>query len=356
MILPNSYLTEVPVLDENAKKSNIEIPTKHEEIVKFIHNCYNLKPAGLQMKKIVWKYLIRSVLRGDNVMMTGHSGTGKTISVKAVQSIFNRPTFDLNMGSTQDPRTSLVGITQFKKETGTYFNPSYFVQAITTPNAIILLDEISRADPEAWNILMSVIDPLQRYLRLDEQEGTPTINVAPGVTFISTANIGSEYTSTRTFDKAFFERWTTIEMPVLNKTEELVLLKYLYPSVSVKFLDAIASFAYKTREEINTENPQISHFVATRQSIKMASLIFDGFSMEEAADVIIYPLYSTDGGNTSERVYIKQILQEYIPPEGTPDNIYDTDTGESTDAEGTDGLFTAEEIEKLSKLGKNKKP
>lgn len=194
---------------------------------------------------------------------------------------------------------------------------------------------------------MTVIDPLQKYLRLDEQEGTPLINVAPGVTFISTANIGAEYTSTRTFDKAFFERWTIVEMPVLEKLEELTLLKYLFPSVNYKILDSIAEFAYSTREEINTEQPHISHFVATRQSVKMASLIFDGFSMEEAAEVIIYPLYSTDGGNTSERVYIKQMLQEYIPPIDTPDSIYNNEDDEINNKDEDDDLFTDVEIRQI---------
>ena len=42
----------------------------------------------------------------------------------------------------------------------------------------------------------------QRYLRLDEADGNETVNVAEGVTFVATANIGNEYTSTRVMDKA----------------------------------------------------------------------------------------------------------------------------------------------------------
>ena len=39
--------------------------------------------------------------------------------------------------------------------------------------------------PDAWNILMTVLDGGQRYLRLDEAEGSPIVNVAEGVTFIA---------------------------------------------------------------------------------------------------------------------------------------------------------------------------
>ena len=47
---------------------------------------------------------------------------------------------------------------------------------------------------------MTVLDGGQRYLRLDEAEGSPIVDVE-GVTFIATANIGNEYTSTRVMDR-----------------------------------------------------------------------------------------------------------------------------------------------------------
>ncbi|NCX06127.1 MAG: hypothetical protein EBW68_10165, partial [Actinobacteria bacterium] len=98
------------------------------------------------------------------------------------------------------PRGTLIGNTHFSKDAGTYFNESAFVKAIQTPNTVILLDEVSRAHPEAWNILMTVLDPGQRYLRLDEAINSPTIKVHPTCAFIGTANIGSEYTSVRVSD------------------------------------------------------------------------------------------------------------------------------------------------------------
>jgi MoxR-like ATPase len=64
---------------------------------------------------------------------------------------------------------------------------------------------------------MPVLDQGQRYLRLDEADGQQTIKVAQGVTFIATANIGNEYTATRQLDKALMDRFTVIEMDLLNK-------------------------------------------------------------------------------------------------------------------------------------------
>ena len=194
----------------------VDVPTEHAEVMNFIHSSYSLKPKGLMMTELKWKYLIRSAVRGKNIMMTGPAGCGKTMAAKAVVNSLDRPDFYFNLGATQDPRSTLVGNTHFDKDKGTFFAQSLFVEAIQTPNAVILLDELSRAHPDAWNILMTVLDYGQRYLRLDEADGSDTIKVADGVTFVATANIGNEYTSTRVMDKALMDRFTIVEMDVLS--------------------------------------------------------------------------------------------------------------------------------------------
>ena len=138
------------------------------------------------------------MVRGKNIMMTGQAGCGKTMAAKSLVNALDRPDFYFNLGATQDPRASLIGNVHFDKGKGTYFSESLFVKAIQTENAVILLDELTRAHPDAWNILMTVLDQGQRYLRLDEADGQNTIKVADGVTFIATANIGNEYTCHKT--------------------------------------------------------------------------------------------------------------------------------------------------------------
>ena len=159
------------------------------------------------MNETKWKYLVRSAVRGKNVMMTGN-GCGKTLASKTLAEVLDRPFFYFNLGATQDPRSSLIGNTHFKKETGAVFAESSFIKAIRTPNSIILLDELSRAHTDAWNILMTPLDPLQRYVRLDESEDSEVVfYVADGVTFVATANVGNEYTSTRVMDRALLDRF-----------------------------------------------------------------------------------------------------------------------------------------------------
>ena len=275
------------------------------------------------MSDLKWKYLIRSAMRGKNIMMTGPAGTGKTMAAKYLVTALKRPDFYFNLGATQDPRATLIGNTHFNKDTGTYFSESLFVKAIQTENAVILLDELSRAHPEAWNILMTVLDLNQRYLRLDEKDGAPTVKVAPGVSFIATANIGNEYTSTRVIDRALQDRFITIEMDPLNADMEYKLLNMKYPAADQTALKSIAEIASVTRSEVNQSNPKLTIALSTRAAVETASLIYDGFTLAEAAEVSIYPFFSNDGGVDSERTYVKQIVQKYCVNPEVQDNLFD---------------------------------
>ena len=294
-----------------------EDKTDHTAIKDFIHKgSVNLKPTELVMTELKWKYLIRSAVRAKNIMMTGPAGCGKTMAAKALVKALDRPDFYFNLGATQDPRATLIGNTQFDSKNGTYFSESSFIKAIKTPNAVILLDELSRAHPDAWNILMTVLDGGQRYIRLDEAEGSPIVKVAEGVTFIATANIGNEYTSTRVIDRAILDRFVTIEMDVLNDEQEFGLLKFMFPEVNEEDLKAVAEIAHHTRTQSMSDSGKVTAMVSTRASVEMAGLIYDGFDLFEAAEISIFPFFSNDGGVDSERTYIKQLVQKYVKDEG----------------------------------------
>ena len=301
--------------------SSVDVPSEHSEILNFIHSSYSLKPKGLMMTELKWKYLIRSAVRGKNIMMTGPAGCGKTMAAKSVVNSLDRPDFYFNLGATQDPRATLIGNTHFDSGKGTYFSKSLFVEAISTPNAVILLDELSRAHPDAWNILMTVLDYGQRYLRLDEQDNSETIKVADGVTFVATANIGNEYTSTRVMDKALMDRFTIVEMDVLTEEDEYSLLTYMFPNVDSTLLSNVSKIATLTRTESNSDTARITSGISTRTTVELCGLLYDGFSLEEASEVSIYPQYDNTGVVDSERTFVKQIVQKFCD-DGSSDDLF----------------------------------
>jgi len=64
--------------------------------LEFLHDCYKYKPKILFMSELKWKLLIRNLIKGKNIMLTGHAGTGKCLEgstkvrVKVSLEIYNK--------------------------------------------------------------------------------------------------------------------------------------------------------------------------------------------------------------------------------------------------------------------------
>ena len=310
---------------KSTTKTQASIPA---DVMHFIHHeVVEKRPESLIINDLTWKVICRNILRGKNILLTGPSGCGKSQTAFAAAAAMDRELFYINLGATQDPRGALIGNTHFAKDSGTFFSESAFVRAIQTPNTVILLDEVSRAHPEAWNILMTVLDPKQRYLRLDEAVGTPTIKVADGVSFIGTANVGAEFTSTRVMDRALMDRFQMIEVPYLSSAEEKQLIEMIYPALrGHESAHAIAEIVTATRAEMKSDAARISTPISTRVGLEMAELVADGFSLVESAEITIYPFYSELGGLQSERTFVRQLVQKYVN-DNTSNNL--TDNGQN---------------------------
>lgn len=283
------------------------------EIVNFIASSSALKPSTYKISDQKWKFAIRTVLRGKNMLITGLQGSGKTVLAFVLAEVLNRPLFNIPLGSTQDPRSVIIGNTHFKEGVGTFVATSHFVNAIQTPNAIILLDELSRAHTDAWNLLMPVLDYKQRFLRVDESPDTPTIKVAPGVTFIATANVGHRFTATRILDIALEDRFTQIEVEPLELQEESDLLTEMFPNVDKIFISSMCCIAQDIRKNFKSSDPRVTNIVSTRTTIEGTHLFADGFTFDEVMDLVVYPIFSDAGGSESERTFVKSIVQKYRP-------------------------------------------
>jgi MoxR-like ATPase len=269
------------------------------------------KPALLKISDLHWRFAVRAVTQNHNLLIRGEAGSGKTMLAHSLRDATRRPFFAFNCGAMTDARSSLIGTTHFSKDRGTFVVPALFAQAIQTPNALILLDEVSRAPHDAPNILMTVLDKRQRYLRMDEHVETPTIHVAEGVSFLGTANVGIQYTGTRTMDRSFLDRWTILMMDVLTEEQEYELLRELYPD-SVNPADArrVAQLAAATRTELRSNNPKLDVAISTRMTVEMGALLRDGFSFMETLEVCVLPFYSAQGGAESPQAYVKKMAQQ----------------------------------------------
>ncbi|WWT39459.1 AAA domain containing protein [Microcystis phage Mel-JY01] len=298
-----------------------------KKTVAFINASVAVKPKRLIIPDNKWKFMVRTAIRAKNLLFTGPAGCGKTFAAYSVADSMQRPFFYFNLGATQDPRSTLIGNMHFTDGTGTDFIESEFIRAIKTPNAVILLDELSRAHPEAWNILMTALDVNQRYVRVDEARDSANniVKVHDTVSFFATANIGMEYTSTRVLDRAITDRFQILEMDYLNKDEQIQLLDEVVPKLrehSPELLFSISDIYDTCMREARSGSGKISTAISTRVIIELAQTIMDGFSLADAAELCIYPYFPDDGGADSERTYVRQLVQKHIRTNQSDDPLF----------------------------------
>jgi hypothetical protein len=107
----------------------------------------------------------------------------------------------------------------------------------------------------------------------------------------------------------------------LTADEEHGLLNYMFPHVDSDLLKSVAEIASSTRNESKSEAGRLSAGISTRTSVEIAGLLFDGFGLDEAAEVTVYPQFSDDGGLESERTYVKQLVQKYVS-DGSSEDLF----------------------------------
>ena len=127
------------------------------------------------------------------------------------------------------------------------------------------------------------------------------------------------------------DRFTIVEMDVLSEEDETSLLNYMFPHVDSIVLGNVAKIASLTRKESGSDTARITSGVSTRTTVELCGLLFDGFSLEEAAEVSIYPQYDNTGGVDSERTFVKQIVQKFCD-DGSSDDLFNEE--EMAEAEG----------------------
>ena len=120
-------------------------------------------------------------------------------------------------------------------------------------------------------------------------------------------------------------------MDLLTDSEEAGLLQYMFPNVDSSELGKVAEIAHLTRLESLSESGRFTSGVSTRTSVEIAGLLYDGFSLSEAAEVCIYTQYSADGGADSERTFVKQLVQKYVGEEGDGNLFNDVEDEDGSD-------------------------
>lgn len=294
----DNYINNEKIISPDTKNT---IP-----LMQLIHRSYKKKDQQLKINRTKWALLVRNIIRNKNTVLIGPTGCGKTsIALEAARAV-NRPSFIFNLGSTQDPRSALIGQNQYSKEKGTYFQESDFIKALETKNSVIILDEISRAHPEVFNIILPILD-FRKSFRIEESNRM--VNIADNVAFVATANVGIEYTSTKIMDRALLDRFIPIELPFTNCESELIDERY--PRLDSQIKKDIFNFIRALRDELESETPRITSFISTRMVLLIADMCNDGFLFYDVVAHTLLPQFNNDGDINSERSFVLQVLQKF---------------------------------------------
>jgi MoxR-like ATPase len=243
------------------------------------------------------KLTLAAIRRGMHLLITGPRGSGKTELVLWAARRLNRPSLVCHLGSSADVEATLQGTTQLRNGE-TRFNRARVVEGASKPGTVVVLDELNRSgDSKAQGMLLSWMDE-QRQLYLDQEDpDRRVVEVADGVVFVATANVGAGYHGTEPLDTALLDRMVKLELDYSPKELELLLAHGLG--------EADAKRVIKIAKSIRKQHMggALTGSISTRGLVQVAALMDEGFAMSESFEAVI-GLWDPDS-----RVALRTILK-----------------------------------------------
>ena len=167
------------------------------------------------------------------------------------------------------------------KDGATTYVPGLFTEAITTPNAVVHLQEINRPENDkALNAIFSVLDDTYRAIWIDELQ--KTLKVAPGVTFFASLNEGFEFIGTLPLDEALRNRFQIkLDLTPLPRAQERIVL-LMKAQLTEEQVEILLDLADRLRG--NTQEPI---YLSTRDLVNIALLMQHGLSPTMAVKGVV---------------------------------------------------------------------
>lgn len=244
---------------------------------------------------------------GHRVMaqLIGPAGCGKTSFAYEFSARHKRPFVKIDMGTKISPE-ELLGFREFR-DGATHYVSSMLVEALATPRACILLDEINRISPSNAGPLFPLLDHtgevwsdyLQRHVIVD-----------PSVVIFGTSNLGASFTGTYLMDEALENRFTypiEVNFPPLREEAQIVTKR---TNISDVIARQLCEFASEIRTMADpSKNDALERTISTRTLIACGHLISGGMPPAEALRMSVLPRYSNDGGSSAPRARVAVVLQ-----------------------------------------------
>ena len=265
--------------------------------------CPDIAHDGFYVDPLIWNVLLRNIDTGENTLIYGCQGLGKTELVLTLGKRLGKPVKVYDMGSMHDPMSQMLGthrLVSDGKNTVSKFDMARFTQDIQE-DCIVLLDELNRAPSTTLNILFPLLDSRKTLpVEMASCDESRNVKVHPKCRFIATANIGSRHVGTLPLDPAMMSRFLPVELKQMDDvTEALLLVKRT--GISGKDAKAICSVATITRNKVKSQ--ELSVEMSPRETLRCAGLVRDGFPLIQALELAFLYMY-----NDEEREIVRRMF------------------------------------------------
>lgn len=210
-----------------------------------------------------------------NILICGPKGCGKTTMVREFAARRNRPFFEIHCGTCLDAE-QWFGKDRLTQNQ-TLYQKARFIEALETPNTVILLDELNRSHPEVLGAILGLLD-WRRSIWNDDLGYQ--VHVAPGVCFFATINEGEDYFGTNPLDAALRDRFSRIlEAGYPPFESEIQLL--IHTGISQEWAEKLTAYANTLRKA------HMPIAISTRQLIAAGEELSDGASLRQALETTL---------------------------------------------------------------------
>lgn len=186
-----------------------------------------IKPDMAFFGKEVLEMGIATLLKGENLLLTGPKATGKNILAENLAWIFARPVYNISFHVNTDSG-DLIGTDTFENNEVKLRKGSIYRCA--EYGGFGILDEINMAKNDAVSVLHATLD----HRRSIDVPGYDKIEMDDATRFIGTMNYG--YAGTKELNEALVSRFLVIDMPGQNEETLEYVFKTKFPTIKEEAL------------------------------------------------------------------------------------------------------------------------
>ena len=258
--------------------------------------------------KDILEMSIATLLKGENLLLSGGKATGKNILAENLAYIFARPSYNISFHVNVDS-AALIG-------TDTFIDNEVrlrkgMVTLCAENGGFGVFDEINMAKNDAVSVLHAALD----YRGIIDIPGYDRIPLHPATRFIGTMNYG--YAGTKELNEALVSRFLVINMPKQDEETVSLILKTYFPEIKESALKQFVGLFMDL--QLKAEHSEIStKSVDIRGMIGALKTIQTGLKPTSAVNMGI----TNKSFDIFEREIVEDIVMTRIPESWTPGDVF----------------------------------